>query len=162
MSGRLMPTDEAIRRTATAARIAIERYERDAPYLIEQARRYRRGFRAATLGDGGGSGGTSITENLALGGRDIAAEIEEWMTLMDEAIGALVNADSRRGKLMPADGPTERENTVEICADCGEPAPKVKRVNGLPYHATSCYYRVWRSGRDGVDATDSDDRQEAL
>lgn len=53
--------------------------------------------------------------------------------------------DAARAEMAPAKPKRGRENTVELCALCGLPAPKVRRVDGQPYCATSCFYRVWRT-----------------
>ncbi len=65
-----------------------------------------------------------------------------------EAAGVLELAKKRREYV---DGITDkafgRVNTVELCAECGEPAPKVHRIDGQPYCATTCYQRVNRRRR---------------
>lgn len=55
--------------------------------------------------------------------------------------------DAARAKMAPAVPKRGRENTVDVCVRCAKPAPKVHRIDGQPYCATSCYYVEWRSRR---------------
>lgn len=105
-------------------------------------------------GESGGSGPGRPTEMAALALVDGATErdnvgrwIAEVAALLDHLAGAAVDVEGRLGLLAKA-GSTERPNTVELCAECNEPAPRVTRFDGQPYHPGKCYMRAYRrSGR---------------
>jgi len=52
--------------------------------------------------------------------------------------------DGKRANMALAKAEPGRKNTIDKCALCGLPNPKMHRVDGEPYCATTCYYRVWR------------------
>lgn len=136
-----------------------------------QAQQMGRGFPSATLGDGGSSGtGESTVERLSLEGyppavedaerdgepvrsdgarrtpNDPGTKAAEWLAEFTEARAAITALAIRARKLLPEDRPKERRvNEVDVCRLCEMPAPKVRRVDGIPYCATSCFYKVWRS-----------------
>ena len=53
--------------------------------------------------------------------------------------------DAARDKMAPAKPKRGRQNAVETCELCNMPTVKVRRVDGLPYCPTSCFYKVWRT-----------------
>lgn len=53
--------------------------------------------------------------------------------------------DGARANLAPATPKRGRANSVEVCELCKMPTVKVRRVDGLPYCPTSCFYKVWRT-----------------
>lgn len=138
-----------------------------------QAAQMGRGFPAATLGDGGSSGNSdSVVERLGLEGyppaeedvpegeqvkpdgarttpRDPGVQAEEWLREFTEARAHLTVLADRARNLLPEDRPREsRANTVDVCKLCDLPSPKVKRIDGIPYCANTCYFKVWRSKRE--------------
>lgn len=122
------------------------------PVLERQARDMGRGFPSQGDGPGGVGGHGDPVPRLALEDRvDPAVLAEAWLREFESwrRLGSVL-ASRARG-LLPADvGSVERGrvNSVEVCAECGDPiGDRVKRIDGNPYHASSCYFRVWRSGR---------------
>lgn len=120
------------------------------PVLERQAKEMGRGF--PTQGDCAGprGGAGSYVERVALEhAEDPALLAEEWLSALAEARAALVNLASKARWLLPVDPESlerGRVNEVENCALCNEPITgKTRRIDGQPYHPTSCYFRVWRS-----------------
>ena len=72
-----------------------------------------------------------------------------WLDAFRDLRVRLRVLDSQRAKLMPVRVLAGRRSEVEVCTECHLPAPKVRRIDGLPYCASSCYYRVWRGSRPG-------------
>lgn len=100
--------------------------------------------RAVSGGDGGTSSkGDHADPTLAAAMAGDAAR--GWLDAFRDLRVRLRVLDAGRAKMAPAKARRGRENTVEICTLCSLPAPKVRRVDGLPYCATSCFYRVWRT-----------------
>ncbi|HUR24019.1 MAG TPA: hypothetical protein VMZ73_09135 [Acidimicrobiales bacterium] len=139
-----------------------------------QAQQMGRGFPSATLGDGGSGGSSdSQVERLSLEGypkadedadrdgeptlgdgfrktpNDPGAKASEWLSEFTEARTHLHALAIRARKLLPMDRPKDaRSNAIDVCNLCDLPAPKVRRIDGVPYCATTCFYKVWRSKRD--------------
>jgi hypothetical protein len=76
---------------------------------------------------------------------DYRIEIDdiEWRAECDEALSHLCGTAARAIRLASTKAPRGRENTVEVCAECGLPAPEVKRIDGEPY-CLADYKRLWR------------------
>lgn len=127
-----------------AVDFAVDAY----PTLNKQAREMGRGFPSGSMSYGG-AGGSPV--EAAAFADDPAGRANDWLAEFDETRGHLLRLAGTARGLLPAD-PAElekargRQNSVEVCAECGDPIPdKVRRIDGLPFHATSCYYRVRRS-----------------
>lgn len=61
--------------------------------------------------------------------------ITELFAQLAEAAGLMRIVDQRRQWLANIhDTARGRPNTVELCTGCNQPAPKVKRLDGQPYH----------------------------
>jgi hypothetical protein len=118
-----------------------------------QALEMGKGFSRDTLGDGRSSGGigTSRTETLADTRNDPGDQAAQWITDLNTLIKETRSIYGRSCTVLPDHDTAEkmrgRVNTVDKCALCEQPNPKMKRVDGQPYCATSCYYKVWRSGQ---------------
>lgn len=113
---------------------------------------------AAVVRDAGGrilDDGTATPDVWAEPADPILADIGDILGALAEAAGVLAIIPKRRAHIAKLGGVQGRVNTVELCAECGEPAPKVHRIDGQPYHATSCYYRVNRR-RQGLPEVDDD------
>lgn len=126
------------------------------PMMDRWAADMARGFPSSTLGDGGSrstggeDGKSTLVEAQALGDSDPAKQAILWLEQLDKVQAQLVELDRRRMAFLRATDAEvasmqERQNSVEICADCGGPAPDVHRIDGQPYCATSCYHRVRRA-----------------
>lgn len=122
------------------------------PAIQDQAKKYRKGFSTNTIGDGtnSGGGGSSRTEALAINRSDDPGDqAAEWITDLTKAMTQLRTLRARINNVLPnpkaADKMRGRVNTVDICAECGLPAPEVKRIDGEPYHKNTCYFRRWRA-----------------
>lgn len=123
---------------------AVDRW----PIIDKQAAEMGRGLHA-TQWDGSRSGGHGDpTVRTALRVEDDPAlKAQEWQEGFRQVRALLRAVDARGAKLMPEAVHQGRVNTVDVCGLCKQPAPKVKRVDGRPYCAASCYYSVWRAGR---------------
>lgn len=123
------------------------------PTIQRQARDMGRGIASTTGGDGGsGAGGTHSdpTARVALEARpDPAQRALEALAEFAEFRAMARNVERRVRGLLPASEemvPRGRQNDVENCGDCHAPiVGKVRRIDGVPLHASSCYYRVHRS-----------------
>jgi hypothetical protein len=121
------------------------------PAIQEQAVQYGKGFSANTIGSDGGttSSTSSRTEVLAAIHNDPSDLADTWLTDLTRAITGLRHLHARIDSILPDHAEAEkmrgRINTVENCTLCEQPNPKMKRIDGLPYCATSCYFRVWRT-----------------
>lgn len=120
--------------------------------IERQAQEMGRGYPASTLGGEGGSGDTTLVEAQALATIGPGEKATEWLAHLAEFIahGRTLHDDMK--KLLPMTDAEkrraqQRHNTVEVCTKCGLPADKVRRIDGEPFHADSCYYRVWRANR---------------
>ncbi len=100
-------------------------------------------LRAASGGESSGGGHADPTALAAAAG-DAAGD---WLVEFSELRAMVRRLDGRRAALAPSLPKRGRVNTVEVCSLCSLPAPKVKRIDGQPYCASSCYYRAWRAGR---------------
>lgn len=95
---------------------------------------------------GGGSSSSDVSDpTLAavLAGDEAGRWLDRFRAMRVEA--RLL--DAARAKMAPVDPKKVRrgrENTVEQCVRCQGPAPKVHRIDGHPYCATSCYYAEHR------------------
>ncbi len=83
----------------------------------------------------------------------ILTDIQDILAALAEAAGVVSIIPKRRAHITKLGGTQTRVNTVELCAECGEPAPKVKRIDGQPYCAGTCYQRVNRRRRYGAGDT---------
>lgn len=127
---------------------------------------YRRGQQASGRdgwpAGGGGARGSDIsrpTEAAAVANADaepgerdmVGVWVNEVRALLDHLAGAANDVSGKVGLIEKA-GSTERPNTVELCAECNEPAPKVKRLDGQPYHPETCWWKVYNRirGRRGA------------
>jgi hypothetical protein len=130
---------------------------------------FARGYPTSSGGGSGGSGGWSDPTFAAAvaSGPDpsavasrVIAQVDGWLVHGRGAVGSLSSLlaatfelpDKVKEKLAKAR--TVDGNTVEICGGegwrpgkpgCGQPAPKVHLIDGIPLHATTCYYSYWRS-----------------
>ena len=99
---------------------------------------------------GGGEGGSSgkgshadPTLDAVLAG-DVAGK---WLDGFRDIRVRLRVLDTQRAKMAPTPPKRGRENTVDVCVRCEKPAPKVHRIDGHPYCATTCYFKEWRARR---------------
>lgn len=128
------------------------------PVIQRQESEWGRGYPSSTTGGGGGGSDSSSTERAALDPHDPAAACAEWRLLFDESLGSLRNTAHRATRLLPlTDAQIShaqiRQNTVDICAECGERAPdRVKRLDGVAYHAERCFWQAYNRirGRRGA------------
>lgn len=129
--------------------------------IRHQAKEMGRGFPASSLGGDGGSGhgdrvstlaGNAVDrERAGLPAADPGAAAGDWLTEFDEWVAAGKRLERRARGLLPkseAEVTRGRENTVEVCVECGEPAPKVKRLDGQPYHHPESGLSCWRTAYD--------------
>lgn len=124
------------------------------PVVERQARDMGRGFPSQSDGPSGSGGVSRPVERIALEERsDPGAVAAEVLVELDEMVAMVRRMDRRvRGCLPVPAASVERGrvSSVDACELCGEPIlEKAKRIDGLPYHASSCYFRVWRAGRGG-------------
>lgn len=134
----------------------VDRITNAWPYIEKQAAQYARGYKASTMGEPGVSADeTTIVESLALNEpRDDPGWWAEqifkgWQILIADArrIDDLLRMLTPMSTKQWEDEFKGRRSTVEVCGLCDQPAPKVRRIDNVPYCASSCYYRVWREGR---------------
>lgn len=99
-------------------------------------------IRAVAANEGGTSKGSHPDPTFDAVGNRALAWLDRFRRFRVEA--RLVDAE--RAKMAPAKPKRKglRENTVEVCVRCQMPAPKVHRIDGQPYCATSCYYAEHR------------------
>lgn len=71
----------------------------------------------------------------------------QWLDRFEVLRREVRQLDGERAALRPAKATRGRANTVDVCARCRQPNPKMKRIDGQPHCATSCYFVVWRAGR---------------
>lgn len=126
--------------------------------LQRQAKEMGRGYGSSTLGSGGiaGAGDMTPTEREALKRvMDPAATAADVLALGTTAFATLRTLERKVRAALPA-GDDERERDaqrklglLEVCSLCESPVAHddVKRLDGLPYHKRSCFYRAWREGR---------------
>lgn len=78
----------------------------------------------------------------------------DWLAGVKEHVAGFVNMAAQAMTLDPPKAKrVGRVNSVEVCVECKLPItevqqqgkPAVRRINGQPLHATSCYYRVRRA-----------------
>lgn len=140
--------------------------------IDRQSREMGRGYPSG--GEGGGADGGSLTERVAVGvcrceaGRidpskcacpsstpfDPATAASDWLTHLQETRGHLKNLDGSLKRILPVDATTVergRVNQVDLCTECDLPAPKVKRLDGKPYHhpdsGESCWWTAYNRSR---------------
>lgn len=87
----------------------------------------------------------------------VGQAIWELFGLLSEATVALHAVNTKRAWVLSiADDNYGRLNTVDLCAGCNEPAPKVKRLDGQPYHHPNpidgqpqpqCWWHAYRQQR---------------
>lgn len=112
----------------------------------------------AANGFGSGSDGSGIrtsspsttTESAALANVRSKALVA-WAGMLD-ALNTLHNFESELADVLREETNTGRENTVDVCAGCNEPIvgvgnDRVKRLDGQPYHAGSCWWSVYNATR---------------
>lgn len=109
-------------------------------------------YTTSTAGDGGGNDVSKPTEAAALRQDptdQTRRSILELLGLLEVADDALQAVEQRRDHITTIDDKIRgRINTVDICAECGQPAPKVHRIDGQPYCWSTCYQRVNRRMRN--------------
>lgn len=85
----------------------------------------------------------------------VALQASDWVERFERLRREVRQLDGLRAQLVAVDeGQVERGrvSTVEPCALCGlPPAPKAKRIDGVPYCSNSCYFKVWRSLKDDAE-----------
>lgn len=94
-------------------------------------------------GTGSKGGHSDPTPAAAMHGDEAGSWLDRFRAFRVEA--RLV--DGARAKMAPAKPKRGRENTVDKCVMCKQPAPKVHRIDGHPYCATTCYFKEWRARR---------------
>lgn len=108
---------------------------------------------AGSLRAGGGPGGSKgghadPTGQAAMVGDEAARWLDRFRALRVE----VRLMDGARAHMAPAttkerESKRGRGNDVEVCVKCGNPNPKMHRVDGKPYCASSCYYVLYRQNR---------------
>jgi hypothetical protein len=124
-----------------------------------EAERIREEYAAGRSGIGRSSGGawSDPTSAAAIDeregpGRDAArimVQIEAWRDTGLLAVGRWEELARATRTLTPAEAAAigGRTNTAEVCFACHKPNPRMHRVDGRPYCASSCYYVQYRAGR---------------
>lgn len=93
--------------------------------------------------------------------RDLIGDaLGELLRSLDEAVDVMRQVDRVRHFVFAIQGkPYGRENTIEKCTRCDDPIvaepidgkPSVRRIDGKPYHANTCFQRERRRrGEAGV------------
>lgn len=118
-----------------------------------QSKEMGRGFPSGGEGSTGDEG--SLTERVALSTAfDPALAASEWLSHLAETRGHLKQLSGDLKRILPVD-PSKvergRVNSVDLCSECNEPAPKVKRLDGKPYHhpdsGESCWWTAYNRTR---------------
>lgn len=123
------------------------------PTIQQQAEDMGAGFPSDTLGSNFGSSELTLVEATAIGtGTDPGLRATTWLANLEAFISQAQTLEDELKKLLPLSNDQkeklqQRQNTVELCTKCNLPAPKVRRIDGQPYHADTCYYQVWRANR---------------
>ena len=104
------------------------------------------------------SGMSDPTLSAVLAGEGDPAR--RWLEEFERFRASARLLDGHRAGLAPTQPKRERQNTVDVCARCGNPNPKMHRIDGEPHCATTCYHQVQRERRKArstgpVDASDS-------
>lgn len=133
------------------------------PALERHARTMTRGYPSTGLAAHGGTAELTTVERLADAHlfnheADPAADAHLALDALDQLRHDARHLDGRVQQLLPrptthrmrpTDDADSESEPVDDCADCGDPIPRgqLRRIDGQPYHATSCFFRVWRSLR---------------
>lgn len=72
---------------------------------------------------------------------------QRWLDELERFRSAARILDAHRHDLAPAAPQRGRINTVDVCVRCGQPNPKMHRIDGEPHCATTCYYAAYRERR---------------
>lgn len=83
----------------------------------------------------------------------LTAEADPARRWLDELNRLRLHArslDAHRHELAVATPARGRENTIDVCTRCGQPNPKMHRIDGEPHCATTCYYAAYREQRANV------------
>lgn len=145
------PTPIQLSQLQAAAHKAIDRIILAQPTITRHAHEMAWGI-PSSVGGGHGSGShTDPTATTALGGEviDPALPYVEWLATFTETLNALYACADRGAVLAASRAPTGRTNTVDVCAGCGQPAVKVRRIDGEPY-CEPCYQAENRRRRGCV------------
>lgn len=121
-----------------------------------QAKDMSRGYPSSSSGGGvsGGDKSASIVERIVVGGgTDLSADASDWLArwwrwrqdlyVLERTARSVLGDNIDKQRALAQQG--ERVNVVDICTHCGMPAPQVRRIDGMPYCATTCYHSVRRS-----------------
>lgn len=129
----------------------VDRCVKAWPEIQRQADQMGRGYPSSStaIGGGSGSGSSPVEQAVITNAPDPANDAAEWVVLMSELYAVAKSLDNKRERLRVK---TEKDwaehrgraNTVEKCTECNEPAPIVKRLDGLPYHPAPCWQRAYR------------------
>lgn len=127
------------------------------PTVERFSREMRGGYSANTLAGGSRTAAELTTvERLAdQPANDPAVWALEALAEWAETIGHIRNTARRFRGLMPLSAAElasiqqrAHEADIPTCALCQLPIPdKVKRIDDQAFHASTCYYKVWRSRR---------------
>ena len=138
------------------------------PHLTHQAKTMGAGYPASSgVDSSGGNAGITVpneygedefvaatgVERLALEKRpDPASLANEWLIEFDEWVAFGKRLANRARSLLPVDTTThkalvDKDRELGECPSCKTPVYKggARYLDDKPYHATSCYYRAWRS-----------------
>lgn len=121
--------------------------------LEQQAREMGRGYPSG--GEGGGENQGTLVERVALSDAfDPATAASEWLAEFSEFRALGKNLYGKLKRVLPVDPSSVergRVNTVDLCTECNLPAPKVKRLDGKPYHhpesGESCWWTAYNRTR---------------
>ena len=141
------PTDTQLANLTTEATKSVKRIMLAWPRIRTLIKEMDRGYPAGR-GDGAGSKGTTADPvgNLVTGETDDAtADYRQWIDDLKRLLVTLFDIDNQQAKLLDTGRNTGRTNTVATCAECGNPAPKVKRIDNQPYCADTCYRKLTRA-----------------
>jgi predicted PP-loop superfamily ATPase len=104
------------------------------------------------LGGESRGGSSSAAERSAA---RVVAAASDWVERFERLRREVRQLDGLRANLVAVDGgqvERGRVSTIEPCGRCGlPPAPKAKRIDGVPYCSNTCYFRVWRSLKDDAE-----------
>lgn len=129
------------------------------PTLERHARDMTRGYPTTNLDGPGGTSEHTTVERQVIADlvdhqTDPAFDAHQALLGIDVIRLAARRLDGRVRNLLPRptrETPTnvDEERRIAQCADCGEWILRgdLRRIDGQPYHATSCFFRVWRSQR---------------
>ena len=152
------PSDEQLHGLFAEGMTLLRSLDRDAPEVLARGRSGGSPLSALGFptGSSGGNGNSTADPTAAVAERLIdkgmpVDPVRRSALLMGDcvrqALELLRQADGcRRSVLEHGAG---RPNLVELCTECGEPAPKVKRLDGAAYHypeagGKQCWWEAYR------------------